>query len=194
LGITHAKVSAVPDGTNAGQVQPTDWNADHVGGLSQSYVGYNTIGGAWTATVGGRMYAKKVTLASAAILLAIEIHVRPNADNFSDIEGLVAEDSASTVGLIIGGASVGAVLMSAATSGFPGTGRWFSIPIGKYLTAASYWIGFRTGAAILDIANDASGSDRYWTNTGGNYISGNHASLTQTDSTLKYSIRASILS
>jgi hypothetical protein len=29
MSITHAKVSAKPDGGDAGQVQASDWNANH---------------------------------------------------------------------------------------------------------------------------------------------------------------------
>lgn len=31
MGIRHAKVSVLPDGADASQVQPSDWNAEHVG-------------------------------------------------------------------------------------------------------------------------------------------------------------------
>lgn len=38
MPITHAKVSALSDGSDSGQVQPSDWNAEHVGGLAIEYV------------------------------------------------------------------------------------------------------------------------------------------------------------
>lgn len=53
MAVTHAKVSAVADGGDPTLVQPSDWNADHVGALevAQATVDFGTTEGETLATV-----------------------------------------------------------------------------------------------------------------------------------------------
>ncbi len=79
-------------------------------------------------------------------------------------------------------------------AGTDGTARWVEIPIGKYLTAATYWIGFVSGnPTSLNIHKDASGTDQYWTVTIADITDAVPGTWALTTSTDKYSIRASVL-
>lgn len=182
--------------SNGSGVAPSYQAGGAGGGLAQSYVGYNTIGGTWTAMVVRRIYLKKVTLAAAATFTAVEAYVRANTDNFCDMSGVLLTDSAGVPDLLIGEVASHALLLSDDTSP-PAPGRWFSLPLGYHVAAGDYWFGVAagviTGASYFDLANDASGSDVYWTTTGA-YVSGSHTAFAKTTSAVKNSIRASILS
>jgi hypothetical protein len=55
-------------------------------------------------------------------------------------------------------------LYLANSSTMPGGGRWLSFPIGRYVAAGTYWIAVTyAGTANVDLAYDASGSDKYFT-------------------------------
>jgi len=165
------------------------------GGLAQSFVGYNTIGGTWTAMAASRQYLKKITLSAAGILTSIDAHVRANADSVTNtyLIGLLLTDNAGVPDLLISAPASTVLLLSNTTTGLPHGGRWFSIPLGTYLAAGDYWIGVQGYSALFDIAHDASGADVYWT-TGGLYTSGSHTAFAKTTTTIRHSIRASLLS
>lgn len=162
------------------------------GGLSQSYVGYDTVGGSWAALTAGRQIVKKVTLAAAATFTSIDIYLRANVDNYTDLEMALLTDNGGVPDLLIAVAPTSNILLSNATTGFPHGGRWVGAAIGNHVAAGDYWIGFRAGNNYFDITYDGSGSDVYW--QPGALVSGYHSALAQTTGSLKYSIRASILS
>lgn len=176
---------------------PGTWVAVSGGGgsgVTQSFVGYNTIGGTWTAMVSNRIYLKKVTLAATSTFQSIDAHIRGNTDATTGILPLILSDAAGVPDLLIaaGTAGTGSYYFSASAS-MPTTGRWFSMPIGPTVAAGDYWIGVQAYASVLDLANDGSGSDVYYT-TGAAYVSGSHSSFAKTTGTVKNSVRASILS
>lgn len=161
-------------------------------GLTQSYIGYNTIGGSVEQATAGRQYMKSVTLAADSQLLSIDAYMSGQVDNFTSLAAVVLTDAAGVPTLLIGAAQAPSILMTNSTSGFPDPARWLSIPMGIYLTAGTYWIGIAFGNNYFNINYD-SGADVYQANTAG-YVAGAHASLTQTTSARKYSIRGNILS
>ncbi len=163
------------------------------GGLAQSFVGYNTVGGTWTTVTAGRQYTKKVTLGATSNFQSIDVYVRASTDNFVPVYAGLLTDNSNVPNLLIAAASTPPLLLSTAASGGPWAGHWLSIPIGANVAAGDYWLAVAfPSAAYFDIANDGSGSDVYWGLTGA-YMSGSHSSLTKTTSAFKYSIRASIL-
>lgn len=86
MGITHAKVSALPDGPDAAQVQPSDWNDDHVGASELLGIKTYASGGALTATSGTLIDADATNLAvtftapsSGEVLVRLTGTMRVNA-------------------------------------------------------------------------------------------------------------------
>jgi len=75
------------------------------------------------------------------------------------------------------------------------TARWFHAPVGMWLVAGDYWIAFAqhsaTGSENTEIAYDTGGSDPYFTSGGDWATEGDQ--YANTDSTYKFSIRASII-
>lgn len=168
-------------------------------GLTQSYLGYNTVGGSTETTTLNRMYAKKITVASASLLTSIDAHIRTNtADHAGSLCAGVLSDSSGSPDLIMSNVQNSSIAMYLSKAGATnGTFRWFSVPIGIWLPATDYWIFVQhfvaSGGSAIDIHYDTSGSDRYQTPSfngvadwGGLYSS--------TTSSNRYSIRASVLS
>lgn len=160
------------------------------GGLTQSYSGYNTIGGSWENTTTNRVYLKKITLATAGQIATIDMHVRSRSDTVNSFSPVVLKDNSGAPGeLSFLGAGHSATYWGGTTGG---NGRWLSLACGYWGTAADYWVGFMVDSANgLDIAYDGSGSDHYY-DSGGNWFA-NGARYTDNTTTNKYSIRASIL-
>ena len=174
------------------------------GALAQAYAGYNTIGGSLEVMTSKMVYAKKITLASACLLTDIEAYVQNNAAGTDDqVESLAValyadnsgtpstilqysmNDSASTT---TDGPSM--LLDSASGSAGDGVGRWLGVPIGRWLTAGDYWIavaGFGS-ITVLQLAYDATGTDRHYT-SGGNWFA-DWGFYSPTTSGNQYSIRA----
>jgi hypothetical protein len=162
------------------------------GGLTQAYVGYNTVGGSTENTTTERVLLKKVTLANACLLTDIEAYVdaAPTPTSLSRFAvGLYADNAGA----------VGQVLVSNAVdydnvylwNGSATTARWLGLPIGKWLTAADYWLAVMTDNNI-GIRYDGSGSDRYYT-AGAVFGFTDGGTYAQTDSTRIYSIRANTI-
>jgi hypothetical protein len=157
------------------------------GGLTQAYVGYNTIGASEETLTANRQYAKKITVASACFVSSVDMHIKGNGSNVPFLMAFVADDNSSTIGNII---AVGNT--PTGNSYFLNTTyRWISVPVGVYLAAGDYWVGFM-GSTVVTIHYDTGGSDRYMTQGGTWFGDGDRA--TQTDSTRKYSIRANTFS
>jgi len=89
------------------------------GGLAQSFVGYNTIGGTWTAVTSTRQINKKITLASAATLTSIDAHVRANSDGFQVMMVGLLTDNAGAPDLLCAVNYAGNMLLSNSSSGSP---------------------------------------------------------------------------
>ena len=160
--------------------------------LAQSFIGYNTIGASTIQTVTATAYKKEVTLAKATQFLSIDAYLEGQVDNFGLIAAGIWTDVAGVPTLIIASGSAAPILLTNSTSGFPDPARWFSVPIGAYLDAGTYWIGIWVATNFYNIYYD-TGTDITQASTA-TYMTGAHASIPQTTTTKKFSVRASILS
>lgn len=189
LGIgTAAQVLTV----NAGATAPewADAAAGGGGGITQAYIGYNTIGGSFEAATVNRQYMKKITVAAGCFLTSIDIYVKGNGSNVIGLLWGLLNDNSGTPLNIIGGAAA----LSTANNVFylNTTARWVSLPLGIYVAAGDYWPAILSTSAAMSIAYDGSGADKY-INSGGTWImDGSQGTITAT--TNKYSIRLNTLS
>jgi hypothetical protein len=167
------------------------------GGLTHSYLGYNTIGGSAEAVTVRRWYAKKITVATAGVITSIGAYVDQTSAGTTTHMGVgVFEDNAGTPRYLL---AANAPVIGTGTlwlehsSGTAGQPRWMSLPIGLYVPAGDYWIGVVFDSASYSVFKDGSGADRYWTHATGIRFSdaGLVAITTTTD---RYSIRASHIS
>lgn len=142
------------------------------GGLAQSFAGYNTIGGTFTPMVVRRHYVKKITVATAFDLLSIDAHIRANTDNTVNFVAFFLDDNAGAPGKLLSWSgtldAAGNVYLStsATVPGAGSPGRWFSSAVSGHYAAGDYWIGVVAGATYatrIDLANDGSGTDVYYT-------------------------------
>jgi hypothetical protein len=169
------------------------------GGLTQAYIGYNTIGGSWETATSLRVYAKKVTVSNDCLITSIGAYVRNNSAGADDqVEGVqvgLYTDASGSPALLIGmGGQQGSTVLFDSASGATGDGvaRWFELPIGLWVTAGDYWLAVQpTNITILQIAYDGSGSDRYYT-AGGEWMN-DWGFYTPTTSSRTYSIRANTI-
>lgn len=166
---------------------------------SHSYAGYNTIGGTWeNLSAGFESYNKKITLASAGILLCIEAHLRARSDVVASFGAVLYDDNSNSPGKLIHANASGplsdVMLLSTTAAGTNMAGRWVGFPMGKYLAAGDYWIALwvRDGDGH-DIAVDTTGGTDTRHNTGNAWMA-DGTRYTQSVTTKRYSIRASVLS
>jgi hypothetical protein len=154
------------------------------GGTTQAYVGYNTVGGSVETLTTNRQYMKQIVLANDCLLTSIDVHIKGDATNVFWWTVAVCEDNAGEFGNVVSDLPLPGTNVFLNT-----TFRWFSSPMGVWLPAGTYWIGFLSTAAV-QIHYDTGGSDRYHDH--GQYIAdGDRAA--QTNSTRKYSIRANTI-
>ena len=164
------------------------------GTLTQAYVGYNTVGASYEAATAGRVFAKKVTLANPALLTDIEVYIKITADvDAGQWFAFLWDDNGSGTApkhlLLSMGVSRNLVLEE--TSAGPRDPRWFGIPVGRWLTAGDWWIGWQLFDTDLNIAYDTGGSDPYMVPT--NPQIGDWGLWTPTNSTRTYSVRANTI-
>jgi hypothetical protein len=164
------------------------------GGVTQAYVGYNTVGGSTELITQRRMYLKKITLATACLLTNIEAYVDlSSAAQVRQLAAAVFTDNAGTPELMIAAnmpPTTSLIFSVAAAS----SARWFGLAMGKWLTAGDYWLG--VGMMSADSGNvrlyyDGSGSDKYYTESG-SWIS-DAGRVTVNTSANKYSIRGNTI-
>jgi hypothetical protein len=162
-------------------------------GITQSYLGYNTVGGTWeTPGVNSKVYWKSITANTAGLLHSVGAYVQHAAGTASGLScALFTDSSGPSLMIGHGPSSTGPLYSLTAT-----TGRWVQLPLGIWVTAATYWVAVRHsdvgGSVLLQIAYDGSGSDR--TATGAANRWDDFAAYTSTTTSNKYSIRASIIS
>ena len=172
------------------------------GGMTHTYVGYNTVGGSLETVTVNRWYAKSVTLASAGLLTSISVYMKWAEDGlgaiaagvYTDSSGPAAAIAGATYGANKGNAAAGSIFDPTA-SGPTFNARWFHLPMGVYLTAGTYWIAVTMSSDTTQpvIYYDGSGSDKYWTPAGPvRMLDG--GLVTVNTSANKYSIRGSLLS
>jgi hypothetical protein len=169
-------VAIAPDGSALGYIlssQVTGGGGGGGGGLTQSYVGRadETARTAWRSITPSQIYAKKITLATAGLIV--------------DVQGWFDADVANvyTLGFGLWSDSSGEPNLLLASSNpdnnaqyLPNAARWHSGPIGRWLVAGDYWIGFitRGAGAGNEIGDIGTGTDRFWTagnNTANTWLS-----------------------
>jgi hypothetical protein len=132
------------------------------GGFTQSYIGYNTVGGSFETVAAGAAasYFKTVTLASAGLLVSIDAHVKSGGANVQNLLAAVLDDNAGAPGKVI---AMGTVNGNTAINQFNVTmstvARWVAMPVGAYLQPAAYWLCVIIGNNCL-LAFDATGADK----------------------------------
>lgn len=167
--------------------------------LSANYVGTSTTGTATELFTSKRVLLKKVVLAQPGLLTDIGAYVNGDPGNVDNIAaGLWADNAGTPSQLIAANISPStSMLLSQSTTVFPQ--RWFTLAIGRWLDAGTYWIGVSTlkdDANIgTSIAYTTGGSDVSYTPTGttDNWLS-DATYYTNTNTTKNYSIRANVLS
>lgn len=169
------------------------------GGLTQAYAGYNTIGGSWETMTSARVVAKKITLANDCLLTDIEAYLDANANDsaFGFSIGLFDDNSGTPDHLLLRAGTpytVDTLFDNAAGGGGINRGRWYGLPIGRWLTAGDYWIAVSATnqqGTTLRIAYDATGGDRYYS-PGFNGFA-DWGFYTPTTTSNQYSIRANTI-
>lgn len=201
--------AAAPANPAAGKVRLYSKTGDHMaqrdssgtetlldsagGGGTGSYLGYNTAGGTTETMTSKKVYAKKITVASAGLLVSVGAYVKDDgADHVGALHVALFEDNAGTPRKLL------AYNFPAGTSLLPETAaattaaRWIEIPLAAPVAAADYWIAVMdSSTSPLVIHKDASGSDRTYT-SGGAWLA-DWGFYTPTTTTDKYSIRAIVL-
>lgn len=166
------------------------------GGFTQSFLGYNTVGGSTESMPNRKVYTKSITVPSNGILTSIDAYIALNtSDNVASFGAALYSDSGGSPSLLMHYIMNPAtsLLLDTASGGGGVAPRWFSIPCGTYLTAGNYWISVMTiNNALLNIYYDGSGSDRYYT-ASGDWFS-DWGFYSPTTSSNNYSIRASFIS
>jgi hypothetical protein len=162
-------------------------------GMAHSFAGYNTAGASWQTVTALRYYCKAITLAADSLVASIDCHVRGNTDNINAMSAALAADNATAPGVLIAGSQIDNMYFSNSAS-MPSAARWFTMPIGAYVAAGTYWLCVMALNNRLDIAYDGSGTDQYFTSNNFLVMGGYPAAFAITTGTAKYSIRASILS
>lgn len=163
-------------------------------GFAHSYLGYNTIGGSTENITANRVYMKKVTISNAGIVTSIGVYMNQSTDNVQQVNVALMADAAGAPAHVLGyvmNKEQSLLLETAATPTY--APEWIHVPLGLYVPAADYWLAvmLNTGGTA-QIYYDGSGSDRYYTSSGTWF---SHAGrYSETDSTRKYSIRASLIS
>lgn len=168
-------------------------------GITQSYVGRNSIGATWENTSGGKALLKQFTLASAGLLASVDAYLRERTDTVAAFTAALYADNAGVPGSILGysgqpmSGSTGNVVMMPTAGGTNGPGRWVSWPIGSWLASGTYWLCvFPYLSTGYDIAMDGTGGTDNTYTSGGNWIA-DGGRYTNTVTTKNYSIRGNII-
>jgi hypothetical protein len=141
---------------NADQTPPS------ASAITRSTLGTTSVGGSF-ATRG--MYIKKITLASAGVISAINAHMKGN-NATNTIAAVMYSDSGGnpTNLLYVHGPVITATPVRAEIMTMNTTARWLTFPVGGWFAAGDYWIGvwFQDGAGTSTSLAYASGtgSDR----------------------------------
>jgi hypothetical protein len=168
--------------------------------LTQSYVGYNTVGGSTEVMTDQRVLAKKITLATAGLLTNIEVHVDGgnSSDEVESINFGLYADSGGTPSALLSmynGREVALLMDNTLGAGGNTVARWFGGPMGVWLAAGDYWLAVQaidTGASMpYRVYYDGSGTDRYY-DSGGNWL-GDWGWYSPTTGSNTYSIRGNIV-
>ena len=197
--VTVAQLSATgsPSSSNFLRGDGT-WNAPASAGFTHSYLGTNAIGGSTEAMTNFRTYTKQVTPGSNGLVTSIGFYFNMGAgDHVPGVAvGLWADNSTKPGQLLAFNNTQTPSFLPEAALGTP-TSRWIHVPLSYYLTSGTpYWIGlmFLQSSGVGTLAYDATGSDQYWTVSGGVWISDGGTLYAITTSANAYSIRADFIS
>jgi hypothetical protein len=167
------------------------------GGLTQAYVGYNTIGGSTEDMPGLRVFLKKVTLANACLVSDVEAYIASNNnEQISELSAVLYADSGGNPTDILMTTAPRVTYLfldNAAGAGGVNRPRWYGFPMGYWCAAGDYWIGLGLVGTVgrFNLYYDGSGSDRYY-NSGGAWFADLPYYATST-TTNQYSIRANTI-
>lgn len=169
------------------------------GGLAQSYLGYNTVGGSQAsfATDTTTAYAKKIACTAGQVVQSIGAYVdMHNQAGVTWAVGIWADSAGSPTDLVAMGAFLttsGGVYLGTATD----TPQWIDVPCAYVIPSSTdYWFGFMGiyQATYWRIYYDGSGSDGIITSGTSPYIMPVGSGGTFAGGSNKYSIRVSVLS
>jgi hypothetical protein len=161
------------------------------GGISISYLGYNTAGGSTETMTRYRQLMKKITAPSNGVILNVGAYIKPSSSsNVMGFSVAILADNAGSPDEIISLVPWHAVYSVLLDNSY----RWVSIPMSLPVTAGDYWIAISDigQGSRLHIAYDGSGADKYWA-TGNAWMTGADGGYTLTSTTNKYSLRAGFL-
>ena len=178
------------------------WAAASAGGLTQAYVGYNTIGGTTTQVTTNDENVQQITLANDCLLTNIELYMKNNtAANAVNLYFTLYSEASSKPKLLLemGYATPPSNAQLYRVAATAGEARWYGAAIGRWLTAGNYWIGwsFITDASKYDVYYDATGTGYKW-GKGGNAFASDAPDTSGTVYTLTsvsrtYSLRANTI-
>lgn len=164
------------------------------GGLTQAFVGKTTVGASYETATIARCYAKKITLANDCLLTDIEVYIKIVADvDAGQWHAFLWDDNGSGTApkhLLHSTATARNLVLEESSTG-PRDPRWFGLPIGRWLTAGDYWLGWQLFDTDLNIAYDTGGSDPYMSPS--NPQIGDWGLWSSTNSTRNYSVRANTI-
>lgn len=167
------------------------------GGLTQAYLGYNTVGGS-TETPGAKVvYAKKISPANSCLLASVEMYLAFTADVARDMMVLFYDDNGSGTAPkhLLWADRRDALVLELSGTG-PRDARWFGINCnGLWLTGGvDYWIAFcpdLSNGSSVQIYYDSGGDVTMTPTTAGQ--SGDWGLWTTGGGTRKYSMRANTI-
>lgn len=159
------------------------------GGVSQSYVGYNAAGASVEAMANWKAWTKTLVVATAGFLASVQAYVSLSSRSGSEgFAALLWSDNAGQPQTLL---ALGTTPTLARANGTP---RWVSVPLGIWLPAGTYHMGFGSSQVnSSQIAYDAGGTDITFQSAGGffdDYVSGD----TLTTTTRNYSVRGDWIS
>lgn len=159
------------------------------GGITQAYVGYNTVGASTeSAASNSLIYYKSVTLANDCLVTDIEANLGAASGSVLGPACAIFSDNGGVPGMYLGGGPTNPI-GNMNTLGF----RWCGQAIGRWCTAGTYWLAVRTsdagGAVVMQIKYDTGGSDRSLVSGAGTWVDPTGT----TNTTRNYSIRANTI-
>jgi hypothetical protein len=163
-------------------------------GITHSYIGYNTQGGSTENGANGTVWVKKVTLASAGMLMSVGAFISETANGTPGAFAGVLNDVAGSPERWIAAPSFAWYNALTTTAGGNYAQRWYHIAVGIYLAAGDYWLAFGSvtlNGADIQIAYDGSGTDKNWSSANG--WTSDAGRYTVNTTTRKYSIRGSLI-
>lgn len=163
-------------------------------GLTASTLGRTTVGASALALTHARVFCRKITVASAGILVSIRANLDWTTLDTAQVSAVLLTDNAGAPYTVIAADNPGTRNTNGHWALDARGARWLTFPIGADVTATDYWIGvvgWKSSGPPINIAYDATGgAGQYWTNPG-DYLT-DAGTLTVT--THDYSIYANILS